>query len=171
MRTIILLILLVSSCQNEQKISILEKELNILFDAKNNERDEKYKERFDSLLQVCLNDSNSFTYPFHDLKRTGKFNIMQSPDKKLRVYSYEDFGGTIRNPKNRVTTIFDGNVYRLTTPTKFIPTKNEWMFHPSIIDKNTGKLQPPNWNDRNIYKVTLPAGISTNYLNNKLNEE
>ena len=44
MRTIILLILLVSSCQNEQKISILEKELNILFDAKNNERDEKYKE-------------------------------------------------------------------------------------------------------------------------------
>lgn len=68
MRTIILLILLVSSCQNEQKISILEKELNILFDAKNNERDEKYKERFDSLLQVCLNDSNSFTYPFHDLK-------------------------------------------------------------------------------------------------------
>ncbi|RGZ25148.1 hypothetical protein DXA01_11680, partial [Bacteroides caccae] len=68
MRTIILLILLVSSCQNEQKISILlvsscqneqkisilEKELNILFDAKNNERDEKYKERFDSLLQVCL---------------------------------------------------------------------------------------------------------------------
>ena len=82
-----------------------------------------------------------------------------------------NFGETIRNPKNRVTTIFDGNVYRLTTPTKFIPTKNEWMFHPSIIDKNTGKLQPPNWNDRNIYKVTLPAGISTNYLNNKLNEE
>lgn len=81
MRTIILLILLVSSCQNEQKISILEKELNILFDAKNNERDEKYKERFDSLLQVCLNDSNSFTYPFHDLKRNGKFNIIQSPDK------------------------------------------------------------------------------------------
>ena len=82
-----------------------------------------------------------------------------------------NFGETIRNPENRVTTIFDGNVYRLTTPTKFIPTKNEWMFHPSIIDKNTGKLQPPNWNDRNIYKVTLPAGISTNYLNNKLNEE
>ena len=82
-----------------------------------------------------------------------------------------NFGETIRNPNNRVTTIFDGNVYRLTTPTKFIPTKNEWMFHPSIIDKNTGKLQPPNWNDRNIYKVTLPAGISTNYLNNKLNEE
>lgn len=81
MRTIILLILLVSSCQNEQKISILEKELNILFDAKNNERDEKYKERFDSLLQVCLNDSNSFTYPFHDLKRNGKFNIIQSSDK------------------------------------------------------------------------------------------
>ena len=96
MRTIILLILLVSSCQNEQKISILEKELNILFDAKNNERDEKYKERFDSLLQVCLNDSNSFTYPFHDLKRNGKFNIIQSPDKKLRVYSYEDFGGTMK---------------------------------------------------------------------------
>ena len=46
MRTIILLILLVSSCQNEQKISILEKELNILFDAKNNERDEKYKGLF-----------------------------------------------------------------------------------------------------------------------------
>lgn len=43
MRTIILLILLVSSCQNEQKISILEKELNILFDAKNNERDENIK--------------------------------------------------------------------------------------------------------------------------------
>lgn len=64
MRTIILLILLVSSCQNEQKISILEKELNILFDAKNNERDEKYKERFDSLLQVCLKILTHSHIPF-----------------------------------------------------------------------------------------------------------
>ena len=110
MRTIILLILLVSSCQNEQKISILEKELNILFDAKNNERDEKYKERFDSLLQVCLNDSNSFTYPFHDLKRNGKFNIMQSPDKKLRVYSYEDFGGTMKFYKSYIQYKRNGKI-------------------------------------------------------------
>ena len=110
MRTIILLILLVSSCQNEQKISILEKELNILFDAKNNERDEKYKERFDSLLQVCLNDSNSFTYPFHDLKRSGKFNIMQSPDKKLRVYSYEDFGGTMKFYKSYIQYKRNGKI-------------------------------------------------------------
>ena len=58
MRTIILLILLVSSCQNEQKISILEKELNILFDAKNNERDEKYKERFDIVLTKESQDFN-----------------------------------------------------------------------------------------------------------------
>lgn len=82
-----------------------------------------------------------------------------------------NFGKTVRNPENRVKTILDGNVYRLTTPTKFIPTKNEWMFHPSLIDKNTGKLSPPNWNDKDIYKIIIPTGVSFNSLNSKPNEE
>lgn len=82
-----------------------------------------------------------------------------------------NFGKTVRNPENRVKTILDGNVYRLTTPTKFIPTKNEWMFHPSLVDKNTGKLNPPNWNDKDIYKILLPTGISFNSLNSKSHEE
>lgn len=82
-----------------------------------------------------------------------------------------NFGKTVRNPENRVKTILDGNVYRLTTPTKFIPTKNEWMFHPSLADKNTGKLSPPNWNDKDIYKIIIPTGVSFNSLNSKPNEE
>ena len=142
MRTIILLILLVSSCQNEQKISILEKELNILFDAKNNERDEKYKERFDSLLQVCLNDSNSFTYPFHDLKRSGKFNIMQSPDKKLRVYSYEDFGGTMKFYKSYIQYKRNGKIIVEQLGDSIYPFKVRYtsLYYQIEMGKNEYKL-------------------------------
>lgn len=142
MRTIILLILLVSSCQNEQKISILEKELNILFDAKNNERDEKYKERFDSLLQVCLNDSNSFTYPFHDLKRSGKFNIMQSPDKKLRVYSYEDFGGTMKFYKSYIQYKRNGKIIIEQLGDSIYPFKGRYtpLYYQIEMGKNEYKL-------------------------------
>ena len=134
--------MLVSSCQNEQKISILEKELNILFDAKNNERDEKYKERFDSLLQVCLNDSNSFTYPFHDLKRSGKFNIMQSPDKKLRVYSYEDFGGTMKFYKSYIQYKRNGKIIVEQLGDSIYPFKGRYtsLYYRIEMGKNEYKL-------------------------------
>ena len=132
MRTIILLILLVSSCQNEQKISILEKELNILFDAKNNERDEKYKERFDSLLQVCLND----------LKRNGKFNIIQSSDKKLRVYSYEDFGGTMKFYKSYIQYKRNGKIIIEQLGDSIYPFKGRYtsLYYQIEMGKNEYKL-------------------------------
>ena len=118
MRTIILLILLVSSCQNEQKISILEKELNILF------------------------DSNSFTYPFHDLKRNGKFNIIQSPDKKLRVYSYEDFGGTMKFYKSYIQYKRNGKIIVEQLGDSIYPFKGRYtsLYYQIEMGKNEYKL-------------------------------
>lgn len=82
-----------------------------------------------------------------------------------------NFGETIRNGELGTKTILDGNVYRLTTPTRLVPTKNRFMFHPSLIDSNTGKLSPPNWKDSDIYKSMIPTGIGMNLFNRQSNEE
>lgn len=87
--------------------------------------------------------------------RTG--DLLQSPEITYKVWDKFsnkeligtfgehsfNFGETIKNPELRSKTILDGNVYRLTTPTRFVPTKNQFMFHPSIVDSKTGKLNPP----------------------------
>lgn len=102
--------LLAFSWQYKQDIPKQEKELINLFYLKRNDRTGKYKEKFDSLLQVCLNDYNSFTYPFENLKKRGKFNVIQSPDRKIRIYSYEDFGGTMKFYKSYLQYRHNGKI-------------------------------------------------------------
>ena len=106
--------------------------------------------------------------------RTG--DLLQSPEITYKVWDKFsnkeligtfgehsfNFGETIKNPELRSKTILDGNVYRLTTPTRFVPTKNQFMFHPSIVDSKTGKLNPPDWNNKDIYKTILPIGVGIN---------
>lgn len=43
--------------------------------------------------------------------------------------------------------------------------KHKGIFNPEIIDPKTGKLNPPDWNNPDIYKAAIPLGVGT--LNNK----
>ena len=52
-----------------------------------------------------------------------------------------------------------GDIVDLRVPYEDIPTKSQNMFHPSMIDKTTWTLKAPNWNDKNVFKATIP-GIS-----------
>ncbi len=56
-------------------------------------------------------------------------------------------------------TINDGPIIKLTTPSRsIIPLKSESIFHPSLVT-NTGKLLPPDWNTKDIYKTLIPITI------------
>ena len=90
------------------------------------------------------------------------------PDKKLMGKTgahYFNYGKTIRNPDSPSWNINNGNVYKLTKPSRYVPTKHKGIFNPEIIDPKTGKLNPPDWNNPDIYKAAIPLGVGT--LNNK----
>lgn len=121
--------------------------------------------------------------PAQGINRSG--DLLQSPEITYKVWEKFpnkeligtfgehkfNFGETIRNGESGTKTILDGNVYRLTTPTRLVPTKNRFMFHPSLIDSNTGKLSPPNWKDTDIYKSIIPIGVGMNLFNKQNNEK
>ena len=90
------------------------------------------------------------------------------PDKKLVDKTgahYFNYGKTIRDPDSPSWNINNGNVYKLTKPSRYVPTKHKGIFNPEIIDSKTGKLNPPDWNNPDIYKAVIPLGVGT--LNNK----
>lgn len=97
---------------------------------------------------------------------------MQSPDKKLIGKTgahYFNYGKTIKNPNSPSWNINNGNIYKLTKPSRYVPTKHKGIFNPEIIDPKTGKLNPPDWNNPDIYKAVIPLGVGT--LNNKENDK
>ena len=80
--------------------------------------------------------------PFHDLKRSGKFNIMQSPDKKLRVYSYEDFGGTMKFYKSYIQYKRNGKIIVEQLGDSIYPFKGRYtsLYYQIEMGKNEYKL-------------------------------
>ena len=94
------------------------------------------------------------------------------PDKKLIGKTgahYFNYGKTIKNPNSPSWNINNGNIYKLTKPSRYVPTKHKGIFNPEIIDPKTGKLNPPDWNNPDIYKAVIPLGVGT--LNNKENDK
>lgn len=94
------------------------------------------------------------------------------PDKKLIGKTgahYFNYGKTIKNPNSPSWNINNGNIYKLTKPSRYVPTKHKGIFNPEIIDPKTGKLNPPDWNSPDIYKAVIPLGVGT--LNNKENDK
>ncbi len=82
------------------------------------------------------------------------------PNKKIISYTGEHTfnSGKYVNKNGERYKIYDGPVVRLQSPSKQeeIPVKSSNIFHPSMIDKETGELNPPNWNDKNILKLGTP---------------
>lgn len=67
-------------------------------------------------------------------------------------------GDYVRKTGEQVS-IDNGPVYKLTTPSRDIPTKSSSAFHPSIVDKQ-GKFHT-DWANPDIYKL-LPLGLLYN---------
>lgn len=58
------------------------------------------------------------------------------------------------------TKINDGPVVKLETPIgEELPMKSVTFFHPDMIDPKTGKLNPPDWSSKDIFRATIPFGL------------
>lgn len=90
--------------QGKKTVPEKEEVLTYLFQSKfcNEDKEEILENTFNFLLRVCLADSNSYHYPFDNLNDYPKFIVIDSPDKKIRVYSYEAFGGTMKFYKSYI---------------------------------------------------------------------
>lgn len=114
--------------------------------------------------------------------KSGK--ILQSPEQTYAVWDkYKDkdivsYTGehTFNNGRDVIKTgerykIFDGPVVKLNSPYKNeeLPIKSSNIFHPDMIDTKTGKLNPPNWRSKDIFRVGIPTilGVSSVYDSNK----
>jgi hypothetical protein len=58
------------------------------------------------------------------------------------------------------TRINDGPVVKLETPIgEELPMKSITLFHPDMIDSKTGKLNPPDWSSKDIFRAIIPFGL------------
>lgn len=83
------------------------------------------------------------------------------PDKQIISQTGErtfNSGENVRKTGERYK-IYDGPIVRLQSPSKHeeVPVKSSNIFHPSMIDKETGKLNPPDWGNKDIFKLGIPV--------------
>lgn len=87
------------------------------------------------------------------------------PNRKLisrdGVHNYNQGRDVVKNGEPFVDS--HGEVVDLVKPSSEIPLKSENIFHPSLI-KN-GKLNAPNWNDKNPFKILVPGFILQESIN------
>jgi len=90
------------------------------------------------------------------------------PDKQLISndgHYHFNFGTTIRDESKPSYETLNNPVYRLISPSKKpVPTKHADIFHPSLINTKNWTLNPPNWNNPNIFKVGIPAIVGTSLI-------
>ena len=53
--------------------------------------------------------------------------------------------------------VTDGPVVDLVQASSNIPVKSQNIFHPSMIDRKTWTLKPPNWDNNDVFKIGIPG--------------
>lgn len=90
------------------------------------------------------------------------------PDKQLISndgHYHFNFGTTIRDESKPSYETFNNPVYRLISPSKIsVPTKHADIFHPSLINTKNWTLNPPNWNNPNIFKSGIPTIVGMSLI-------
>lgn len=70
-----------------------------------------------------------------------------------------NFGRNV-NKTGAHTIIYDGPVVKLETPIgEELPMKSVTFFNPDMIDPKTGKLNPPDWSSKDIFRATIPFSL------------
>lgn len=52
-----------------------------------------------------------------------------------------------------------------------MPTKHAGIFHPSLINTKNWTLNPPDWNNPDIFKVGIPGIVGFNFTKHDENEK
>ena len=64
-----------------------------------------------------------------------------------------------------------GKLLQCSLTNSHLPTKHAGIFHPSLINTKNWTLNPPDWNNPDIFKVGIPGIVGFNFTKHDENEK